>query len=239
MTKLLGGASVGFDRRSLREWPAALFYERTYRIPYTQNVIWRNALLVSKALDLPITKEEIDHKAPLLFFSEEEHAEISPLCSGETPLILVVTGSSWPSKIYPKERFAEVVSGLKQADVLLLWGNEHERRIAAYIAERTHARIAPRLSLGALKALIAQSALVIGGDSGPTHMAWALNRPSITLFGPTPGYRNSWRGPVHIMLESPSTVDPLKLDREDRSIGQIPPKRIIREARRLLEMHDA
>jgi len=34
-----------------------------------------------------------------------------------------------------------------------------------------------------LKALIAHADLLIGNDTGPTHIAWALNKPSIPLFG--------------------------------------------------------
>ena len=50
----------------------------------------------------------------------------------------------------------------------------------------------PKLSLEKLAFLISQFDLVIGSDTGPTHIAWALNIPSITLYGPTPGYRNTF-----------------------------------------------
>ena len=48
--------------------------------------------------------------------------------------------------------------------------------------------IAEKLSFNKLKSLVSQVDLLIGGDTGPVHMAWALNVPSITLFGSTPEF---------------------------------------------------
>ena len=57
---------------------------------------------------------------------------------------------------------------------------------AAYLAERSaHVSVLPRMDLNQLKAAVSRADLVIGGDTGPTHIAWANNVPSITLFGPT------------------------------------------------------
>ena len=48
-----------------------------------------------------------------------------------------------------------------------------------------------KISIKDLISLISQIDLVIGPDTGPSHMAWALDRPSLTLFCSTPGYRNA------------------------------------------------
>ena len=63
--------------------------------------------------------------------------------------------------------------------------------------------------------------LVIGSDTGPTHIAWAMNIPSITLFGPTPGYRNTKVTKINKVLESKSIVNPRKIDKNDNSIKEI------------------
>ena len=54
---------------------------------------------------------------------------------------------------------------------------------------------------------------MIGSDTGPTHMAWALNIPSITLFGPTPGYRNTYVTNINKIIESNSEVNPSKINK--------------------------
>jgi heptosyltransferase-1 len=52
-------------------------------------------------------------------------------------------------------------------------------------------------------------------------MAWALNVAYITLFGPTPGYRNSYITKINRLIESKSKVNPLKIDKNDFSINDI------------------
>jgi heptosyltransferase-1 len=94
--------------------------------------------------------------------------------------------------------------------------------------------VADKLTLDELKDFIAQIDLVIGGDTGPTHMAWALNIPSITLFGSTPGYRNTYTTTINQILESKSKVDPYKIDKNDFSIKTIKVSDIIKIIKELL-----
>ncbi|MDQ7086180.1 MAG: hypothetical protein Q9M36_15280 [Sulfurovum sp.] len=69
---------------------------------------------------------------------------------------------------------------------------------------------------------------------GPTHMAWGLNRASITIFGPTPVNR-VYETPINKVISSSSMVDHYKLNKEDFSIQEIDPARIITMARGLLD----
>ena len=52
-------------------------------------------------------------------------------------------------------------------------------------------------------------------------MAWALEIPSITLFAPTPGYRNAYITKINRIIESRSEVNPYKIDKNDNSIFDI------------------
>jgi heptosyltransferase-1 len=89
------------------------------------------------------------------------------------------------------------------------------------------------LNLNELKALIAKSDLTIGNDTGPTHMAWGLNRPSITIFGPTPTSR-VYVTAINKVVKSNSIVNPYKLNKEDFSIREIESKEIVDLAKELL-----
>jgi len=117
---------------------------------------------------------------------------------------------------------------------LIVWGGEEEKSRAEWIeANSQYAKVLPKLDINALKALISKSDLVIGNDTGPTHMAWAMNVASIVIFGPTPTSR------VHItdinkVVKSPSVVDPYRLNREDFSIKEIRPQEIFEIAKGLL-----
>jgi heptosyltransferase I len=91
----------------------------------------------------------------------------------------------------------------------------------------------PKLNLHDLKAAIAKADLIIGNDTGPTHLAWGLNRPAIVLFGCTPVSR-VYQTPINKVLKSPSLVNPYKLNKQDDSIGQIEVAEIVALARQLL-----
>ena len=71
-------------------------------------------------------------------------------------------------------------------------------------------------------------------DTGPTHIAWALNIPSITLYGPTPGYRNTFETEFNKIIESDSNVNPNKIDKNNYSIRNIKVENIVFIAKELL-----
>ena len=148
---------------------------------------------------------------------------------------MFVVGASWPSKIYSKEKFAKIVDKI-EANCLITWGNEQERENAQYITNNSKAKILPKLDLNSLKAIVSKVDLVIGNDTGPTHMAWALNIASITLFGNTPGYRNTYVTAINKIIESKSVVNPLKLNKNDFSINEIDEEEIIKMAKELLNV---
>jgi len=230
------GFTVGFDRQSIREKAASLLYHQSFFIPYEENVICRNMKLVDDALNIETTMEQIEQKKPFLFFNEKEREKTTTFLHENQKNIVYILGSSWESKVYPKEQFVKVIESLGE-NTLLVWGDEKEYAAAEYISGQCEAAILPSLTLGELKALISKADLVIGGDSGPTHFAWAMNRPSITLFGPTPGERNSLAGEYTRVICSSSEVDPLRLNREDFSIGDIDPAEITKVAKELLDMN--
>jgi heptosyltransferase-1 len=96
--------------------------------------------------------------------------------------------------------------------------------------------ISNQLTLDELKSVIAQMDLVVGGDTGPTHMAWALNIPSVTLFGSTPGYRNTYTTNINYIIESNSKVDSTKINKSDFSISDIEVNKVALKARELLKL---
>ena len=224
VSKMLG-SSMGFDKNSTREGIASLLYDKSFNIPYEENVIYRNLKLICNSLDIPYDKNFLLAKDPFLFFTDTDRQKIDISLSRDKKNIVYILGSSWSSKVYPKEKFIELIDLIEES-AIVVWGSEEEHSSAKYIAEHSSATIMPKLTLGELKALISRADLVIGGDSGPTHMAWALNRASITLFGPTPGWRNTISTKQNRVICSDSKVDPLKLNRDDYSIQNIKPSHI-------------
>lgn len=228
VASLLPGRVHGFDRSSTREGIAAWFYDTTSHIPYDENVIRRNIKVVTDALNIPSSEALIKDKIPV--FPTGSRPSFLP---ENTKAVACVIGASWPSKCYPKERFAEVCTKL-DVPCYLIWGSEQEFQDALWIAQHVpNAVIAPKMSLKELVNFIAHCDLMIGNDTGPTHIAWAMNRPSITLFGPT-NERMIYPTDKNIALKSSSPVNILKIDRNDFSIRQIDPQEIVTKAKELL-----
>ena len=218
--------TVGFDKNSIRERLASHFYNQKVVIGYDKNTIERYVKLISEALRIKIIKDDIINKELYLFSK-------SKLLISQTPYIVFIVGSTWPSRNYPKESFVEVADTLKKS-CFVVWGNEQEKEKAEWISsESNYVQVMPKLSLDDLKHVIGHASLLIGNDTGPSHMAWALNIPSIILFGPTPVER-SFQTPINKVLQSSSKVDHFKLDKNDFSIKEIKTSNIIKIANDLL-----
>ena len=93
--------------------------------------------------------------------------------------------------------------------------------------------VAPKLEIDDLKRLIGNSSLLIGNDTGPTHMSWALNIPSIVLFGPTPVER-MFQTNTNKAIKSCSKVNHFKLNKNDYSINELSVNEIVKIAKQLL-----
>jgi heptosyltransferase I len=232
--RLLGKRTAGFDAGSAREKAAAWFYDVKVASPYDTNTIDRNALVLSGPLGITITTEQICNKKPFLFFTGEDQRLYDFLSKDRRNIVLVI-GSTWESRNYPVDKFVKIAQALQQ-NCLVVWGNDQERKKAEWMSMQSDTIEAlPKLDLNSLKALIAHADLLIGNDTGPTHMAWALNRPSITIFGPTPVSRVYQTG-INKVVKSASIVNPYKLDKQDYSIREINENAIIEMAKGLLAL---
>lgn len=128
-------------------------------------------------------------------------------------VILVPGGAFGPSKCWPPERFAQLADSLKEQYgalvVLSIAPNSAEKQIAQSIRRQARhpmectADIS--LNLAELKALIAQADFVIANDTGPRHIAIALKRRVITLFGPNnPQWtQTGWADEIQIIGKGP------------------------------------
>ena len=227
VARLLGKKTHGFDKNSTREGVAALLYRTKTAIPYEENVILRNAKVVSDALGIAITEDIIQNKEAVFEATKEF------LLQKEKANVAFVIGASWPSKIYPKEQIAQVCAAL-DVEAHIIWGNEAELREAEWIVANTqNATLAPKCNLRELVSFISHMDLLIGNDTGPTHIAWAQNIPSITLLGPTTE-RMIGKTSQNVGVKSPSKVNLLKIDKNDYSIKDIKPQNIIKKAKELL-----
>jgi len=231
VARILSKNRAGFSYSSIRESLASLLYNTTVKIPYHANTIDRNAKVLSEPLGIDITKQMILDKEPFLYYDGKP--DCLSLLSNEKKNIIFTIGSTWESRNYPKEKYT-LLANLLQENILISWGNEEEHKKAQWIEQNSpYATAMPKTNLNDLKAIIANSDLLIGNDTGPTHIAWALNIPSITIFGPTPTNR-VYTTDINKTISSSSKVDHYKLDKNDFSIQTIDPQDISTIATELL-----
>jgi heptosyltransferase-1 len=223
--------TIGFDRSSIRESAASFFYNKSYKYDYKNNVIERNLAIVNFALGMSYISQDIQNKMPFLYSSS--NYSTNKLSTNKNN-ILLIPGASFKSKRYPVDKFVELTK-LIDANFLVISGDSEEKNLASQIEAKTlNVIVLKRLSLNSLISLISKVDLVIGSDTGPTHMAWAIGIPSITLFGPTPGKRNTITTSINKYLESGSNVNPFKINKKDFSIEDIKVEEIVKISSQLL-----
>ena len=229
VARLISKNTHGFDKYSTRESLASFLYKNTSNIAYNENIIKRNTQVVGDALGVNIDDKMLLSKNKIF-----PHVELKIENSSDNKKnIAIVIGASWESKKYPKEKVVLLCNELKQ-NCLIIWGNEKEKNDALWICENSkYATLAPKLQLDELVSYISNFDLLIGNDTGPTHIAWAQNIASITLFGPTTT-RMIYETPKNLGIQSSSHVDLFKIDKNDFSIKNIEIDDIVSKARELL-----
>ena len=174
MTKLIGGASHGYDADSIREPFAARFYDNTHSVSWNLHVIARNRTLTGLALGYSPERAP-DYGFDRSFFSATPAA----------PYAILFHATAKADKEWPEERWIEVGKTLsaRGLEVVLPWGNDAERersdRIAAQVPNATVPDRNPILEVGKL---IAGARLVVGVDTGFLHIAAALGVPVVAVF---------------------------------------------------------
>ncbi|GAA7599459.1 lipopolysaccharide heptosyltransferase I [Helicobacter pylori] len=217
---------VGFDYASAREGLSAFFYSQKVSIAYNEPILKRNFTLLSHALNLP--KKEISEglSSRAKVFSYQDSPKIDALNLNQNkPKILFVLETSKVNKTYPTERFKELALALENFQICLLWHADEDKATALYgaLKNQRDVLLLPKLTLNEVKALLFKMDLIIGGDTGITHLAWALQKPSITLYGNTPMERFKLESPINVSLTGNSNAN---YHKKDFSIQNIEPKKI-------------
>jgi heptosyltransferase-2 len=151
-------------------------------------------LRITRLLGCPDAGEQLDLAVDAA--AERRAADTLAACSigPEQPILLVTPGASYgTSKLWPTRHYASACEAIARrfglVPVLVPAPHPDEITIAREIATRLKAcrvaLIGPPGNLEDLKALVARARLVLTNDTGPPHVAVALERPVVVLMGPT------------------------------------------------------
>ena len=173
-----------------------LLYSRRVPVPARGHVVERRRHLLEAALGLEFAAER-----RLL-------AVLPPAPALRRPYVVLAAGTSRRAKIWPPEHQARLAGLLSDDFAVYVSGSPRERHLVEEVTRTSEAEPAPPVSLAGLAALLAGAEVVVGGDTGPVHLASALGRPVVALFGPNDAALTGPYGPSARVLVSERACRP-------------------------------
>lgn len=169
------GPRWGLDARSAREGKSAIFYNHRVKVPRKRHAVQRTRQLFSKVFGYEVP-ERLDYGLQLPF--QEKSA---------VPYMVFLHGTTWATKHWPESYWHELgrIAQIEGFLVKLPWGNEAEKARAERIAATCSGEVLPKCSLTDLAKIMSGASGIVAQDSGLTHLAAALDIPTVSLYGPT------------------------------------------------------
>ncbi|EJO31100.1 heptosyltransferase [Achromobacter marplatensis] len=192
------GVRHGLDWRSAREPLASLFYNVRHRVEFWQPAVIRQRKLAALTFGY--------QHAGLPDFGLQEFARLAAQSRDVSDIVdqnnvadlprlhhldtdrgyaVIMPSASRDDKLWPEEDWRAVFRRLREAGctLKLLAGNESEaQRAGLLVAGMDGAEVMPRMDLSSVARLLAGSRLMVGLDSGLTHLSAALGRPTIGIY---------------------------------------------------------
>ncbi len=188
LARAASGTHHGYARASAREPLAARFYDVTHVVSRDLHAVVRNRRLAARALgyELPAA----------LDYGIAVPSGVGPIES--RPYCVLLHATSRADKLWPEPAWERLGGELaRQGCVSILpWGDAEERARSERIARALPtAVVPPALGILAMAGLLAGAKVVIGVDTGLTHLAAALGRPVVAIYcGTHPGLTGVYAG---------------------------------------------
>lgn len=202
---------VGFAAAREFAW---LFYSRRVRIPSSvKHAVEHNLHL---AREVGLTIEPVDFPLAITDAERDRARQLLESAADNRPvprITAIVIGARWSSKIWPADRFTELIDRLHlEGEVrCVLLGAPSDRTISDEIikrAGRPPLDLVGRTNLRELTALLELAERVICLDSGPMHIAAALGKPVVAIFGPTNAAKTGPYSPLATVVSKPLACSP-------------------------------
>jgi heptosyltransferase I len=174
---------------------------------FDERVPTRGVHVIEQSLEVAnaILRERLPMTLPLL---PRDPAADALAAQIRQPFVLISPGAGWGAKRWPTDRYGAVARRLGEEGYgVVINGAPSEEYLGDEIIRTSEgAAQAMTLDLAGLIAVTRRAALAIAGDTGPLHLACALDTPVVGIFGPTDPARN---GPYHChsrVLRNPGSV---------------------------------
>jgi heptosyltransferase-1 len=169
------GPRGGYDWHSIREPLASLSYNRTVRVPRTGHAVDRCRQLAAGLLGytLPDTPPDFGLRAGTAGWQPTSD-----------PFAVLIPCASRPEKLWPQAHWVDIGRSLREQglQVVVLWGSPEEQRLAQAIATQVNGLTPPFLTVAQVSDTLARATLVVGLDTGMSHIAAAHGRPTVGIY---------------------------------------------------------
>ncbi|WP_158366569.1 lipopolysaccharide heptosyltransferase RfaC [Candidatus Williamhamiltonella defendens] len=181
ITRLACGIKHGFDRQSAREAFASAFYHQRHRVDKNQHAVERLRDLLAKSLGYSKSSWRGDYAISSAFVSKNRPHD---------PYLILIHSTTQKAKHWPELHWRalieEVIKRSARIKIKLPWGTEPEYQRACRLAEGfSQVEVLPHCDLQAIAHILTAAQAVVSVDTGLSHLAAALGKPNLTLFGPT------------------------------------------------------
>ena len=129
-------------------------------------------------------------------------------CKGDIPYVVLAVGANWPNKRWPTKYFARLSDWISSRGLLpvVVGGGPLDEQLAEEIsrmAEIPPINMVGKTSLKQLAYVMSKAKAVVGGDTGPVHLAAGMGTPTVMFMGPTDANRNGPYGQLENAVEVP------------------------------------
>jgi heptosyltransferase-1 len=175
-----------------------MFYNQSVHVSLKCHAIDRSRWVMCSAFDWPLLNRNDE---PPLFYPQQFVQELPPLLfedlkktnqGAPMPYVVCFHSTARAAKRWPSESWVELGKTLSSQgyQVILPWGNESELKVSALIASQIPGAIVPRaFSIEEAYRLVAHAALTIGVDTGLTHLAAVLGKPTVEIYCDSPRWK--------------------------------------------------
>lgn len=228
----MAGARVFAGAAVPREWPAEWLYGRRVKLN-AEHVIDQGCELLGAAIGETLRPA----KVTLPVDPEAEQWCDQLLSRVQKPFVMMAPTAGWGAKVWPAERYGTVAAELGRAGFRTLVNaasmeDETGRRV---VEASGGAAMLVGCSVGQMIALVRRTELMIAGDTGPLHLAAALERPVVGLYGPTDPARNGPYGTqARVLRHGTSRRDHTRRAETEAGLLQITSGEVVMAALELL-----
>ena len=227
---------IGFSSKTIREFGVPILY--------TDRVVCKTTHIADQNGELTRRTGAVEGVGAVkLSVADAESTRVKSELRGlgVDRYVVLSPGGGWRSKCWPAERFGALCRMIRMQlglRCVVNYGPGEEGLVAAVRAASGDSEpVAYDGELGLLMALLGNAQCIVGGDTGPLHLALAIGTPGVALFGPTDPARNGPYPPQEITLRSPNAKTTYeRSDVADASMLQLSVKEVFEAVKRRLEV---